>query len=108
MPPVSESPKTTDSATTRRSVFVACLVSSVEALALGVAAWVSGSFALGAQTLADAADVGVEVFLHQAVSTVCIGSELRRVARAVDRERMSPGRRAVNDRHASRASPRPR
>jgi len=63
VPSVSESPKTADSATTRRSVFVTFLVSSVEAIALGVAAWVSGSFALGSQALADAADVGVEVFL---------------------------------------------
>jgi len=53
----------TEVGTTRRSVFVSFLVSSAEALALGVAAWLSGSFAVGAQALAGAADVGVQVFL---------------------------------------------
>ncbi len=44
-------------------MFVSFLVSSAEALALGVVAWVSGSFAVGAQALAAAADVGVQAFL---------------------------------------------
>jgi len=49
--------------TTRRSVFVSFAVSCGETLALGVTAWLSGSVALGAQTLAAAADVAVQVFL---------------------------------------------
>jgi len=53
----------TEAGATRRSVAVSFVVSCAEALALGVAAWVSGSFAVGAQALAGAADVGVQVFL---------------------------------------------
>lgn len=49
--------------TTRRSVAVSFVVSCAEAVALGVVAGVSGSFAVGAQALAGAADVGVKVFL---------------------------------------------
>jgi len=55
--------ETTEAGTTRRSVFVSFAVSCTETLALGAAAWVSGSFAVGAQALAAAADVGVQVFL---------------------------------------------
>jgi len=55
--------ETTKAGTTRRSVVVSFVVSCAEALALGVAAWLSGSFAVGAQALAGAADVGVQVFL---------------------------------------------
>ena len=55
--------ETTEAGTTRRSVAVSLVVSCAEALALCVAAWVSGSFAVGAQALAGAADVGVQAFL---------------------------------------------
>jgi len=53
----------TNAATTRRSVVVSLAVGCAETLALGAAAWVSGSAALAAQTLAGAADVAVQVFL---------------------------------------------
>jgi cation diffusion facilitator family transporter len=54
---------TTDFGGTRRGVFVSLLVSCAEAVALGVAGGLTGSFALGAQTLANLSDVGVQVFL---------------------------------------------
>ena len=49
--------------TTRRSVIVSLVVNCVETLAVGVAALVTGSVALRAQTTANCADVAVEVFL---------------------------------------------
>ena len=49
--------------TTRGSVIVALVVNCVETLALGVAAFMTGSVALRAQTTAKCADVAVEVFL---------------------------------------------
>ena len=52
-----------DSATTRRGVLTSFAASCAETVALETAALVSGSVALGAQTLAAAADVAVEVFL---------------------------------------------
>ena len=53
---------TTDDGT-RRSVFVSIAVNVIETLALGAAAWASGSAALRAQTAANAADVAVVAFL---------------------------------------------
>lgn len=55
--------ETTKSETTRRSVLVSFVVNCVETLGLGVAAGVTGSVALRAQTAANAADVAVQVFL---------------------------------------------
>lgn len=49
--------------TTRWSVVVALAVNCIEVLALGIAAWVSGSVSLRAQTATTAADVAVGVFL---------------------------------------------
>jgi cation diffusion facilitator family transporter len=48
---------------TRLSVTVSFVVNVVEAVALGIAAWLTSSVALRAQTAANAADVGVQVFL---------------------------------------------
>lgn len=48
---------------TRRSVIVSLVVNCVETLAVGAAAFVTGSVALRAQTTANCADVAVEVFL---------------------------------------------
>ena len=53
----------TKGGTTRRSVLVSFAVSCAETLGLAVAAWVTGSAALRAQTAASAADVAVQVFL---------------------------------------------
>ncbi len=55
--------ETTKRGTTRRSVLVSLVVNCAETLGLGVAAGVSGSVALRAQTAANAADVAVQVFL---------------------------------------------
>jgi divalent metal cation (Fe/Co/Zn/Cd) transporter len=55
--------ETTKSGTTRRSVLVSFGVNCAETLGLGVAAGVTGSVALRAQTLANGADVAVQVFL---------------------------------------------
>ena len=54
---------TTKSGTTRRSVLVSFVVNCAETLGLAVAAGVTGSVALRAQTAANAADVAVQVFL---------------------------------------------
>jgi cation diffusion facilitator family transporter len=48
---------------TRNGVVLSLVVAAVEALGLGVAAWLSGSVALVAQTADSTADVAVEVFL---------------------------------------------
>ena len=53
----------TNAASTRWSVTVSLAVAGAEALGLGIAAWLSGSAALGAQTADSTADVAVEVFL---------------------------------------------
>jgi cation diffusion facilitator family transporter len=53
----------TSSGATHTSVVITLVVACAEALGLGVAAWLSGSVALGAQTADSAADVAVEVFL---------------------------------------------
>ena len=55
--------ETTKSGTTRRSVLVSFVVNGAETLGLGVAAGVTGSVALRAQTAANAAEVAVQVFL---------------------------------------------
>jgi cation diffusion facilitator family transporter len=55
--------ETAKSETTRRSVLVSLVVNCAETLGLGVAAGVTGSVALRAQTAANAADVAVQVFL---------------------------------------------
>ena len=55
--------ETTDVGATHRSVLVSLAGDCVETLALGVAAWVTGSVALRAQTAASSAAVAVEVFL---------------------------------------------
>jgi divalent metal cation (Fe/Co/Zn/Cd) transporter len=55
--------ETTKSGTTRRSVLVSLVVNCAETLGRGVAAGVTGSVALRAQTAASAADVAVQVFL---------------------------------------------
>ena len=55
--------RTTDAQATRRSVLVSLAVNCAETIALAVAAWMSGSVALRAQTAANLADVAVEVFL---------------------------------------------
>jgi cation diffusion facilitator family transporter len=47
----------------RRSVLVSLGVNCAETLALGIAAWITNSVALRAQTAANAADVAVQVFL---------------------------------------------
>ena len=60
---VPEMAETTKSGTTRRSVLVSFVVNCVETLGLAVAAGVTGSVALRAQTAANAADVAVQVFL---------------------------------------------
>ena len=49
--------------TTRRAVLVTFAVDGAETLGLGVAAWVTGSVAVRAQTAASAADLAVQVFL---------------------------------------------
>ena len=54
---------TTGDRTTRRSVLVSLAVNGAETVALGAAAWVTGSVALRAQTAANAADVAVVAFL---------------------------------------------
>lgn len=53
---------TTDD-TTRRSVLVSLAVNGIETVALGTAAWATGSVALHAQTAANAADLAVIAFL---------------------------------------------
>lgn len=55
--------QTTDHGATHRSVLVYLAVNCAEMLALGMAAWATGSVALRAQTAANAAEVAVEVFL---------------------------------------------
>ena len=55
--------ETTDAGSTHRSVLVSLAVNGAETLALGVAAWATGSVALRAQIAANAAEVAVEVFL---------------------------------------------
>jgi cation diffusion facilitator family transporter len=55
--------ETTDAGATHRSVLVSLAVNCAETLALGVAAWATGSVALRAQIAANAAEVAVEVFL---------------------------------------------
>jgi hypothetical protein len=55
--------KRTDAGATHLSVLVSLGVNCAETLALEVAAGISGSIALRAQTAANAADVGVQVFL---------------------------------------------
>ena len=54
---------TTDDGTTRRSVLVSLAVNAIETVALGTAAWATGSVALRAQTAANAADLAVIAFL---------------------------------------------
>jgi cation diffusion facilitator family transporter len=49
--------------TTRRSVFVSLGVNGAETVALGAAAWMTGSVGLRAQTAANAADLAVVAFL---------------------------------------------
>ena len=58
--PLAES---TDHGTTRRSVLVSLLVNAAETLALGAAAFATGSVGLRAQTAASAADLAVLAFL---------------------------------------------
>ncbi|HYB15373.1 MAG TPA: cation diffusion facilitator family transporter [Streptosporangiaceae bacterium] len=55
--------ETANSRTTRRAVLVTFAVDGAETLGLGVAAWVTGSVAVRAQTAASAADLAVQVFL---------------------------------------------
>jgi cation diffusion facilitator family transporter len=55
--------ETADVGATHRSVLVSFVVNCAETLALGVAAWLTGSVALRAQTAANFADVVVQVFL---------------------------------------------
>ena len=54
---------TTSAGETRLSVAVSFAVNLVETAALGIAAWVTASVALRAQTAANAAEVAVQVFL---------------------------------------------
>jgi cation diffusion facilitator family transporter len=56
-------PEIPDDRTTRRNVFLSLGVNGVETLALGAAAWMTGSVGLRAQTAANAADLAVVVFL---------------------------------------------
>ncbi|MCU1456605.1 MAG: Cation diffusion facilitator family transporter [Actinomycetia bacterium] len=56
-------PDTIDAGATHRSVIASLAVNCAETLALGIAAWVTGSVALRAQTAASAGDVAVGVFL---------------------------------------------
>lgn len=56
-------PSTIHRDATRRSVVVSLAVNCAETLALGVVAWATGSVALLAQTVANAADMAVGVFL---------------------------------------------
>src|SRR3984957_16980455 len=55
--------ETTKSGTTRRRVLVSLVVNCAETLGLAVAAGVTASVALRAQTATNAADVAVQVFL---------------------------------------------
>jgi cation diffusion facilitator family transporter len=55
--------KTTDVEATHRSVLVSLAVNCAQTLALAVVAWATGSVALLAQTVANAADMAVGVFL---------------------------------------------
>ena len=55
--------ETADIGTTRRSVLASLGVNCIETLALGIAAWLTASVAMRAQTAANAADVAVGVFL---------------------------------------------
>jgi cation diffusion facilitator family transporter len=55
--------KTTHIEAAHRSVIVSLAVNCAQTLALGVVAWATGSVALLAQTVANAADMGVGVFL---------------------------------------------
>jgi cation diffusion facilitator family transporter len=52
-----------DDRTTRRNVFLSLGVNGVETLALGSAAWITGSVGLRAQTAANTADLAVVAFL---------------------------------------------
>jgi divalent metal cation (Fe/Co/Zn/Cd) transporter len=56
-------PEIPDDNTTRRNVFLSLGVNGVETLALGSAAWMTGSVGLRAQTAANAADLAVVAFL---------------------------------------------
>ena len=53
----------TDAGSTHRSVIVSFAVNGAAMIALGVAAWVTASVALRAQTAATSADVAVQLFL---------------------------------------------
>lgn len=55
--------KTTDVGSTHRGVLVSLAVNCAETLGLGVVAWTTGSVALLAQTVANAAEMAVGVFL---------------------------------------------
>ncbi|HVP02090.1 MAG TPA: cation transporter [Solirubrobacteraceae bacterium] len=55
--------KTTDAGATQRGVLASLAVGCVEALALTLAAWLTGSASLRSQVAAAAADVAVQVFL---------------------------------------------
>lgn len=55
--------KPTDIEATHKSVLVSLAVNCAQTIALGVAVWVTGSVALLAQTVANAADMAVGVFL---------------------------------------------
>jgi cation diffusion facilitator family transporter len=56
-------PDTSDDRATHRSVVASLAVNGAETLALGIAAWVTGSVAVRAQTATSAADMAVGVFL---------------------------------------------
>jgi cation diffusion facilitator family transporter len=56
-------PRIPDDRTTRRNVLLSLGVNGVETLALGSAAWMTGSVGLRAQTAANAADLAVVAFL---------------------------------------------
>ena len=56
-------PEIPDDRTTRRNVLLSLGVNGAETLALGSAAWVTGSVGLRAQTAANAADLAVVAFL---------------------------------------------
>jgi cation diffusion facilitator family transporter len=56
----------TESRATRRSVFASVAVNLIEAIGLAVASWITGSFALRAQTADNVAELAVGLFL-------CIG-----------------------------------
>jgi cation diffusion facilitator family transporter len=70
-------PKNTLAKTSNRGVITALVVNCVEVVGLGIAAWITGSTALRAQTAVNVAEVAVVVFLLKGVLSSVRGPDER-------------------------------